>query len=228
MTVGGCAAASEICKPNSATRSSWAGYYSFKGSKSDMTFDMTFNPEGTISGSGSDGVGAFTWSGTYEGKHFHALKKYTGKHTVTYQGILSNEGGKVVFSGTWTLPENMGGASDAFKMTETTNSMTVGGCSDNPSPPPALVGATSTEYSGCHLIDNEHDQYLDRQGVDCGRGKVLNFFGMTRHGCSGSNQQYEYKCGAATVQATSTVYSGCNPIDNKNLEYLDRQNVDCG
>jgi hypothetical protein len=101
--------------------------------------------------------------------------------------------------------------------------------SPTPSPTkPPLVGITTKKHSGCHVIDNKHDQYLDRQGLHCGSNQVMQSFKMTRSGCSGTNQQYEYTCGAASIDGTSTVYSGCEAIDNKKVQYLERQRVKCG
>lgn len=117
-------ASADICKPVTSTSSSWSGYYTHNSANTPMTFDMTFNPDGSVSGSGSDKIGDFTWSGSYAGKEVDVTKQYTGKHSVEYKGTLVKEEGKVVFSGQWTL----GQASDAFKMTETTTTMTVGDC----------------------------------------------------------------------------------------------------
>merc|ERR1719198_549324 len=56
---------------------------------------------------------------------------------------------------------------------------------------------------------------------------VLQSFGMTRDGCTGKNQQYKFGCGAAEVGSSTTKHSGCALIDDKKVQYLDRQNVQC-
>jgi len=97
-----------------------------------------------------------------------------------------------------------------------------------PTTPPVLVGATSKKTSGCNAIKGKYDQYLDRQGLDCGKGMVMQSFKMTQSGCSGNKQQYEYTCGPASIESTDTVFSGCQAIKDKKLQYLDRQDVSCG
>ncbi len=108
----------EICRPATATSSTWEGFYSHGGSNHHMSCSFTFYPEGTISGAGTDDVGAFTWSGQYGGKKMQVIKQYHGKHSVTYSGTLVKQNSKVVFYGNWVWPQSMGGDSDFFRLTE--------------------------------------------------------------------------------------------------------------
>jgi hypothetical protein len=115
-----------ICQPSETKEAQWTGYYEQGEKKGDMDFTLTFHPDQSITGAGSDKVGAFVWSGNWAGKTVNAIKKYTGKHTVYYDGTLADEEGKTVFSGTWKIT---GCCSDKFKMTETTHTIMLG-CND--------------------------------------------------------------------------------------------------
>ncbi len=60
---------------------------------------LEVSPEGEMSGSGDDCVGAFTIKGTVA-PEVRLVKRYVGQHTLVYVGTNSGEG---IF-GTWSLP----------------------------------------------------------------------------------------------------------------------------
>merc|ERR1712178_47353 len=84
-----------------------------------------------------------------------------------------------------------------------------------------------TKTSGCNVIDSKELEFLDRHHVACDNNQALLSFKMTRSGCSGGNQQYQYTCGDVPVSNVVTKTSGCNPIEGKKLEFLDRHHVAC-
>lgn len=118
-----CTSKEDICTPKEETNSEWEGHYFQNGQNHAMKFEMSFNPDGSITGSGTDNVGDFSWSGKYVGKSVDAIKQYTGKHLVEYKGDMFKEDKKVVFDGEWTIPNC---CSAAFTLTETTETITVG------------------------------------------------------------------------------------------------------
>jgi hypothetical protein len=76
-----------------------------------MTFTM-FSAilGGSVSGSGSDAVGAFHISGSAESNGaVKFIKQYENKHSVNYTGTLSGD----QINGNWEL----GGMKDAFQIT---------------------------------------------------------------------------------------------------------------
>lgn len=88
----------------------WEGFYNYTyhqaGSKSKMEFSLNFS-NGKISGSGSDEVGSFSWSGTYnlDSLTCHITKKYNGRHSVAYHGNVDENG----IWGHWLIQNFKGG-----------------------------------------------------------------------------------------------------------------------
>ena len=74
----------------------WEGFYNDPrggGKKGEMTMTLDFSG-GRISGSGSDPVGAYTWTGTYdiEAGTCSLKKRYPGRHSVEYKGYADENG----------------------------------------------------------------------------------------------------------------------------------------
>jgi len=114
-----------LCTPIVTTHTSWTGYYRQFMKKHYMHFEMDFNPDNTVTGSGRDGIAAFHWSGSHHGDKVSVTKQYVGRHKVLYVGHLEKEANKVVFEGAWFL----GRQSKRFHMEETTHTIVLG-CTD--------------------------------------------------------------------------------------------------
>jgi hypothetical protein len=75
----------------------WEGFYNYTydraSSKSKMEFSLNFK-KGKISGNGSDDVGSFSWSGTYDinGLTAQITKQYHDRHSVVYHGNVDENG----------------------------------------------------------------------------------------------------------------------------------------
>lgn len=67
-----------------------------------MKFDQLVFAEGIVLGSGTDEVGDFVINGYQKGTKVKFIKKYHGKHTVTYNGTIDN---KNVVSGFWNIDD---------------------------------------------------------------------------------------------------------------------------
>ena len=111
----------------------WEGFYNDprggSRSKGEMTMTLDFSG-GRITGSGSDPVGAYTWTGTYNTKaETCSLKKmYVGAHTVEYSGYADENGiwGKwnirKVFTGEFHIwPKKQGVGGDEQEVKEAVN-----------------------------------------------------------------------------------------------------------
>jgi hypothetical protein len=88
---------------------------------------------------------------------------------------------------------------------------------------------TATSHTGCSDFNGKKIQYLDRQSVDCGAKAGIFGFGVTG-GCSNANdRRYKFKCKSITGASgsRSTRHTSCQDADGKQIEYLDRQNVQC-
>ncbi len=87
----------------------WNGFYTYhqtpNADRHPMPSNLTFANQ-KISGSGSDDVGTFTWTGIYDTKNptCQMTKKYA-THTISYQGSVDNNG----IWGTWTMMGWTGG-----------------------------------------------------------------------------------------------------------------------
>jgi hypothetical protein len=75
---------------------------------------------------------------------------------------------------------------------------------------------------------------LDRQNIFCPAGEALSSFVVTREGCGEGNMRYKYQCGTLVgmtadfaADTASDEQTGCNDMDGKLLEYLDRHNLQC-
>ena len=82
----------------------WRGFYlqpSATGHRHKMEMALSFN-RGAISGSGSDVVGAFSFTGRYDARtgQVNLVKQYVGLHRVHYRGWA--EDGKGIY-GAWTM-----------------------------------------------------------------------------------------------------------------------------
>jgi hypothetical protein len=74
----------------------WEGFYNHlhgRFPKGEMTMTLDFS-NGRITGSGSDPVGAYTWTGTYDPKAETCTltKAYPGSHSVVYNGYADENG----------------------------------------------------------------------------------------------------------------------------------------
>jgi hypothetical protein len=81
----------------------WEGFYNDpRGSvrKGEMNMTLDFS-SGRVTGSGSDPIGTYTWSGSYDTKaETCSLKKvYPGSHCVEYTGYADENG----IWGKWTI-----------------------------------------------------------------------------------------------------------------------------
>ena len=87
----------------------WEGFYNDpRGSRprGEMAMTLDFS-NGSISGDGSDPIGADTWTGTYDTKaETCQLKKtYVGAHSVWYTGYADKNG----IWGKWTIKKSRSG-----------------------------------------------------------------------------------------------------------------------
>ncbi|MCH2081857.1 MAG: hypothetical protein MK226_05665 [Saprospiraceae bacterium] len=88
----------------------WEGFYKYRFAwdirKHEMNFQLDFQ-NGTITGSGSDDVGVFSWVGTYsiDSMTCNMTKFYHDRHTVAYKGNVDENG----IWGTWSLSDLTGG-----------------------------------------------------------------------------------------------------------------------
>jgi len=80
----------------------WHGYYIQRGTQGIMDFKLKFKG-GFVSGEGTDPIGTYTWSGTYDARQqtIAMRKQYLGRHCVDYIG---KKCGKKEFEGTWSIP----------------------------------------------------------------------------------------------------------------------------
>jgi len=73
----------------------WTGFYiqPWMPGRHTMTLDLTFR-DGTLTSNGSDRVGPFNFSGSYdpEDGKCHWTKKYLRKHSVSYAGMNEGKG----------------------------------------------------------------------------------------------------------------------------------------
>jgi hypothetical protein len=148
-----------LCTPTEKSETKWTGYYVQNGHH-DMEFDLSFEKNGTITGSGSDKIGTFTWTGTFKGDNVQAIKNYVGKHTVEYSGLLSQQGSVVEFDGTWKI-ENC--CSDSFHMEEQTKAIQLGCAEDGMTP---LMNAGVHPFSEEESCEDDAD-WVDESGVGC-------------------------------------------------------------
>ena len=79
----------------------WSGWWEQRrfGRQEMCNLLLEVSPEGEMSGSGDDCVGAFTIKGTIA-PEVRLVKRYVGQHTLIYVGTNSGEG---IF-GTWQVP----------------------------------------------------------------------------------------------------------------------------
>lgn len=71
----------------------WEGFYEQFGAQHPVEFqNMVLTSEGTIQGSGQDGVGAFTITGTMDNHGAVTFKKAYPTHAVEYSGKMNNDG----------------------------------------------------------------------------------------------------------------------------------------
>ncbi len=71
----------------------WIGFYLEDGQKQKMKCQLEFK-NGNVTGNGSDSVGAFKWTGTYDlnSETCSMVKRYLGAHTVNYEGHADENG----------------------------------------------------------------------------------------------------------------------------------------
>jgi hypothetical protein len=89
----------------------WRGFWEQKslGRQPMAAFRLEFSA-GKIAGSGVDVVGPFKFAGTYDAAsgEVRMVKRYLGKHTVTYAGQPDGEGSIL---GTWEVSTEFAGMS---------------------------------------------------------------------------------------------------------------------
>jgi hypothetical protein len=82
----------------------WIGFWeqSVYGRQPMKEFELTFQPDGTVRGKGTDVVGPFLFTGEWDRAtgRVALTKQYLGKHQVRYEGQPDGEGSIV---GTWTI-----------------------------------------------------------------------------------------------------------------------------
>jgi hypothetical protein len=90
------------------TTGPWTGFYNYTGptDKHRMDLHLAFC-KGRISGEGSDNIGRFLISGTYDtsSQECNWVKQYIGQHAVYYQGIGEKRG----IWGAWRIIREHGG-----------------------------------------------------------------------------------------------------------------------
>jgi hypothetical protein len=114
----------------------WEGFYTDpRGSRPRGEMSMTLDfSGGTITGSGSDPVGAYAWTGSYDTKAETCTlrKTYVGKHSVEYSGYADENG----IWGKWNIrnlsaggfhiwPKKHGSGSDSEEEKEEVNETTL-------------------------------------------------------------------------------------------------------
>lgn len=87
----------------------WEGFYNDprgRVPKGEMSMTLDF-AGGHITGGGSDPVGAYTWTGTYDtkGETCSLQKTYPGSHSVEYSGYADENG----IWGKWTIRKWLAG-----------------------------------------------------------------------------------------------------------------------
>lgn len=72
----------------------WEGFYCYKNSSQQYKMESHLNfKKGTISGSGNDDVGAFTWHGVYNLDNYKVeMVKHYASHNVLYNGDIDENG----------------------------------------------------------------------------------------------------------------------------------------
>jgi hypothetical protein len=84
---------------------SWSGFYMQGRRRSRMWLGLTFEG-GRVGGAGSDPVGSFIVTGSYDDSGAVTfLKQYVGGHEVDYRGLPSGKG----IAGSWTIPPHLTG-----------------------------------------------------------------------------------------------------------------------
>jgi hypothetical protein len=82
----------------------WIGFWeqSHCGRQPMKEFELHFQPDGTVRGSGFDLVGRFVFTGEWDPQtgRVEMVKQYLGKHRVHYTGSPDGEGSIL---GTWTI-----------------------------------------------------------------------------------------------------------------------------
>ena len=81
--------------------SRWNGWWEQRGLGRQEMRNLVLNiaPDGSVSGSGDDCIGPFTFSGRVA-PEVMLVKQYVGRHTVLYAGTNSGEG----LFGMWRIP----------------------------------------------------------------------------------------------------------------------------
>lgn len=159
---------SDLCQTTAVENTKWNGEYNQYGKGHPMKFDFQFDPEdeetgiGNVQGTGTDQVGSFSWSGTYQSTHVTVTKAYLGKHSLLYIGELEPESGGVGFVGTWSIIGNTK-YTGSFDMMETTRLLHLG-CAIKaeeeylPSKLCAVDTAEETTWTGYYVQKGIHHQ----------------------------------------------------------------------
>lgn len=75
------------------------------------------------------------------------------------------------------------------------------------------VSAAVTHYTSCGDVKGKHVDFLEHHPMACGRNEALTSMKLTRRGCSGGKQRYEFKC--RTIHACSVVGATHQGLERK-------------
>jgi len=90
----------------------WVGHCTQDDALYDLTLSLVFN-RGTVSGSGSDMAGKFTWDGLYDPRELHlSLMKVYPSHRVYFNGFFKTNR---TFEGDWVIDDHAHGV---FRVTK--------------------------------------------------------------------------------------------------------------
>jgi len=87
--------------------SNWVGFWKdprSKKGKGKMNCSFEISSDGSLTGSGVDLIGHFSWSGKIEWNEVLMTKQYVGKHSVSYEGRFKN---KSELEGKWVIGDTI-------------------------------------------------------------------------------------------------------------------------
>ena len=90
-----------MSKPNFLPDGPWEGFYEEFSTEGNFPMSCTFSfSDGAITGSGSDEVGTFTFSGSYSRDYQVSMMKRYHTHIIQYEGHADENG----IWGKWSFP----------------------------------------------------------------------------------------------------------------------------
>eukprot|EP00163_Fabomonas_tropica_P020640 TRINITY_DN36529_c0_g1_i1.p1 TRINITY_DN36529_c0_g1~~TRINITY_DN36529_c0_g1_i1.p1 ORF type:complete len:696 (+),score=179.72 TRINITY_DN36529_c0_g1_i1:63-2150(+) len=110
----------QLAQTKADVHSTWKGWCEMGKRRDEMNaFTLIFHTSGKVTGSGSDAVGEFDWTGTYTSatNACTLTKQYKGMHSMDFNGVY--EHGKNQIIGTWVMPGTR--AKGAFELSEVTS-----------------------------------------------------------------------------------------------------------